>query len=143
MPPLRDDDRIADDSFLLPALLPKWSIVKGGRERPTSDSLLDSNFENSCFIEEELSIAEVQLLFPGLKLARLPVSVVRREGFALERRPEEAPVGCLKPEAHVVIGPLLALERGDYERCARHIVKDPTVQVIHPVDPDVPALPDA
>jgi hypothetical protein len=135
MPPLLDDERIAGDAFLLRALLPKWSIVKAGRERPTSDSLLDSNFENSCFVEGELSVAQVQLMFPGLKLARLPVSVVRREGFALERRPEEAPPGCPAPEAHLVIGPLRELERGDYEGRARRIVKDPSVQVIAPPQP--------
>jgi hypothetical protein len=132
MPPSREDDQIGNDLFLLRVLWPKWGVVKGGRERPTSDSLLDSNFENSCFVKSDLPVSEVQLLFPDKKIARLPVYVVRRESFAIERRPDEAPPGCVEPRAHVVIGPLAALQRGDYERCARNIVKDAAVQVIAP-----------
>jgi len=44
MPPSRDDTDIRNDSVLLRVLPPKWVTVKGGRERPSSDSLLDSNF---------------------------------------------------------------------------------------------------
>jgi len=132
MPPSRDDVQIGNDLFVLRVLWPKWTAVKGGRERPTSDSLLDSNFENSCFVEGELSVADVQQLFPMLKIARIPVSVLRREGFAIERRPNEAPPGCPVSEAHVVVGPLSELSRGDYERIARNVVKDAAVKVIEP-----------
>lgn len=135
MPPAGDDDRITGDRYLLRALLPRWLTIKVGRERPTSDSLLDSSFENSCFIEDEITVAQVQGLFPGLKLARIPVELVRRHHFAVERRPNEAPQGCPVPDAHVVIGPLQVARWGDYERSARNIVKDPVVQLIPPNPP--------
>jgi len=132
MPPARDDPGIGDDVSLLRVLYPKWTTVKGGRERPTSDSLLDSNFENSCFVDGEIEINELQGLFPGLKIARIPAAVVRREGFLVERRPVEAPPGCTVPDSHVIVGPAAALERGDYERAARNIVKDRSVTLIYP-----------
>src|SRR6266576_2895458 len=111
MPPSRDDPEISDETALLRVLLPKWSVVKAGRERPTSDSLLDSNFENSCFVEGEITIEEVQELFPNLKVARLRTGLVRREGFVVERRPTEAPPRCSNPQSHVVIGPPTPIER--------------------------------
>jgi len=124
MPPFRDDPEISDNTSLLRVLLPKWSTIKGGRERPTSDSLLDSNFENSCFIEGEITVGEIQQLFPDLKIARLTAALIRREGFAIERRSNESPPNCSNPNSHVVIGPVIPIERGPYERAARNIVKD-------------------
>ena len=60
MPPSRDDLEISDDASLLRVLLAKWITMKSGRQRPTSDSLMDSNFENSCFVEGEITLIEVQ-----------------------------------------------------------------------------------
>jgi len=132
MPPSRDDLEIPNDASLLRVLLPKWSTIKGGRERPTSNSLLDSNFENSCFVEGEITIEELQLLFPNLKVARLRVALIRQQGFAIERRPNEAPLDCTNPNAHVVVGPTAPIERGQYERAARNIVKHASVEVLNP-----------
>jgi hypothetical protein len=137
MPPSRDDPEILDGASLLRALHPKWCTSKGGRERPTTDSLQDSNFENSCFIEGEITVAEVQSLFPRLKLARLSARLVRREGFAIERRPNEAPDLCTKPDAHVVVGPKIPIDRGPYERAARQIVKDSSVEILNPPDDEI------
>jgi hypothetical protein len=79
MPPSRDDPGISDEASLLRVLLPRWSVVKSGRERPTTDSLMDSNFENSCFVEAELGVEELQQLFPTLKIARLRAGLARRK----------------------------------------------------------------
>jgi len=135
MPPSRDDLEISDNTVLMRVLLPKWLTSKGGRERPTSDSLLDSNFENSCFIEGEVALEEIQRLFPNLKIARLRAGLFRREGFAIERRPDEAPPLCSRPNSHVVVGPQVAIERGPYENAARKIVKDLSVEIVNPPSP--------
>jgi hypothetical protein len=131
MPP-QDDLRISDETVLIRILLPKWSTIKNGRERPTSDSFLDSNFENSCFIEAEITMNEIHDLFPGMKVARLSCLLVRGVGFGIERRPEEAPEGCSRPEAHVVVGPPAPIDRGAYERAARTIVRDNSVVIVNP-----------
>lgn len=129
MPP-SNDDQITDGTLVLRALLPKWSVVKQSRERPTTDSLTDSTFENSCFIAEEITLTEIHVLFPDLKIAVIPVRVLREHGFAIERRPDEAPPGCTVPQSHVVVGPTRAVNRGLYENAARRIVKDTAVRVI-------------
>ena len=132
MPPAEDDQEIPDAAVLLRVLPAKWVTTKGGRERPTSDSMLDSNFENSCFIDGEIGEAELRTLFPECKIARIAASVVRREGYAIERRPTESPEHCSNPRAHVVTGPISPLDRGAYERAARQIVKDPSIQIMLP-----------
>jgi hypothetical protein len=132
MPPAEDDLSISDSASLLRVVLPRWVVTRDGRERPTSDSLQDSNFENSCFVEEEFPVERLQALFPGKKIARIPASVVRQAGFFIERRPGEAPAGCAVPGAHVVIGPRSEIGRGAYERAARSIVKHQAVSVIAP-----------
>jgi len=134
MPPNADDGEIGNDSYLLRVLHSSWTTLKGGRERPTSDSLLDSNFENSCFVEGEIAMDELRLLFPDKKIARIPVHLIRAHGFIIERRPLEAPNECTVPESHVVIGPQDQIQRGEYERMARTIVKSATVSVIDPSD---------
>lgn len=132
MPPSLDDTSVRDDQALLRVLLPKWFTTKGGRPRPTSDSLTDSNFENSCYVEGEMSLEELRTLFPGLRIARIPVALLRQEHFAIERRSDEAPEGCSAPDSHVVVGPIRDFDRGRYERSARAIVRDPSVQVFDP-----------
>jgi hypothetical protein len=93
---------------------------------------MDSNYENSCFIEGEISLEELKALpmFDGRKIARIPVRLLRAEGFWLERRPEEAPQNCSNPIAHLVCGPPDAPMRGIYEAKARRIVKSVEIEII-------------
>jgi hypothetical protein len=130
MPPAQDDYSISNERTLFRILWPQWSTLKDGQARPTSDSLQDSNFENSCFVEGEISLEELRSLFPGLKIARIPTELLRGQGFAIERRPAEAPSGCTAPNAHVVVGPTTVLGRKEYERRARAIVRNSAVTII-------------
>jgi len=131
MAPTHDDHEITNNHFVLRVLLAKWLTTKGGRERPTSESMKDSNQEISCFIEGEIPLAELFQLFEYRKIARIPVSVLRTAGYAIERRPTEAP-NCSNPEAHVVVGPIPILRRNDYERASRRIVTDEQVTILAP-----------
>lgn len=72
----------------------------------------------------------MRVLFNGRKIARIPVSLLRAEGFWLERRPEEAPDGCTVPTSHLVCGPPDAPARGIYEAKARRIVNSLEVEVL-------------
>jgi hypothetical protein len=130
MPPAKDDPSIGEDDNVLRVLWPNWVTAKGGRERPTSDSLQDSNFENSCFVEDEISLEELRSLFDGKKIARIPVRLLRAEGYWLERRPGEAPANCTNPASHLVCGPPDAPVRGVYEGKARRIVKSLDVVIL-------------
>lgn len=130
MPPEEDDLSIASDASVLRVLHVRWTTVKGGRERPTTDSLLDSNFENSCFLEGEISLDELRELFDGKKIARIPVRLLRAEGFWLERRPGEAPLRCTKPASHFVCGPPDRPTRGVYEAKARRIVRSEEIELL-------------
>jgi hypothetical protein len=137
MAPRHDDPSIANDVTVLRLLHEKWTTMKGGRERPTTDSLTDSSFENSCFVEGEIPFDELVALFPGKKIARIPVRLLRSEGYSLERRPDEAPENCSCPSSHVVCGPLNAIVRGVYEAMARRVVKSPETTILPPA-PFVP-----
>lgn len=145
MPPHEDDRAINNDQRLWRAL-PNWITAKDGRERPKSESLTDSSYENSCFVEGEITLEEIvafllagaqqqedamlmKLIEEGLPFALLPVGVVREAGFIVERRPEEAD-GCANPNAHVVVGPAAEIRRKDYERSAKKIVKHEAVTII-------------
>ncbi len=130
MPPHTDALDIRGEQYLLRVLRPKWTIFISGRERPTKESLTDTNYENSCFVEGEISREEIAGLFPGLRLARLPVHVVREAGFILERRPEEAPEGCSVPSSHVVTGPSTEIRRLEYEKQAKRIVTNEGVTIL-------------
>jgi hypothetical protein len=130
MPPRHDDPGLANDGYVLRVLLDRWVTTKGGRERPTSDSFLDSNFENSCFVEGEISQNELRLLLGDRRIARVPVRVIREAGYWLERRADEAPPGCSHPDSHLVCGPPQDIARGPYEKAARSIVKSPDVEVL-------------
>jgi len=130
MPPRHDDPGLADDAYVLRALHDTWVTTKGGRERPSSNSFLDSNFENSCFLESEISQDEVRLLTGRSKIARVPIRVLRAAGYWLERRADEAPPGCAHPESHLVCGPPKEIDRGPYEKAARSIVKSPDVETL-------------
>jgi hypothetical protein len=130
MPPAEDDLRISPEGAVLRVLHERWVTFKGGRERPTTDSLMDSNYENSCFIEGEISLEELHVLFPGRKIARIPVWLLRQEGYWLERRPDEAPEACTNPAAHIVCGPPDSPTRGNYEAKARRIARSPDVRIL-------------
>jgi hypothetical protein len=130
MPPRHDDPGLADDAYVLRVLHERWVTTKGGRERPTSDSFLDSNFENSCFLESEISVDDLRLLLGNGRIARIPIRVIRHAGYWLERRPDEAPLGCTHPESHLVCGPPQEIERGAYERASRSIVRSPEIQML-------------
>ena len=145
MPPHEDDQAINNDQRLWRAL-PNWTTAKEGRERPKSEALTDSSYENSCFVEGEITLEEVvafllagaqqqedeilmKLIEQGLPFAVLPVGLIREAGFILERRPEEAE-GCANPNAHVVVGPPEEIRRKEYERAAKKIVKHETVTIV-------------
>jgi hypothetical protein len=130
MPPANDDPKIGADERVLRVLHSTWVTTKDGRERPTSDSLKDSNYENSCFLEGEVSLDELRTLFGGRKIARIPVRLLRAEGYWLERRPEEAPENCTNPASHLVCGPPDAPKRGIYEAKARRIVKSEEIEIL-------------
>lgn len=134
MPPARNDGTLRDEQFLLRVLRPEWVKLEGNRERPTSDCFTDSNQENSCFIEDEITVGEIGHLFPGRKLARIPVAAVRAEGYFIERRPgpEDVPPGCTNPQAHVIAGPPEMLPRKEYQRRSRRIVTHHNVTVLSP-----------
>lgn len=145
MPPHDDDAGISDQTYVLRAL-PNWVTLDNGRERPKSEAFFDSSFENSCFVEGEISIDDIvafllaharreedhrliEQIEKGLAFARIPVSVIRANGFIIERRPDEAP-GCANPAAHVVVGPPAEIRRKVYERAAKAIVKHPQTAII-------------
>jgi hypothetical protein len=130
MSPLTDDPTIGSEGAVLRVLHERWTITRDGRTRPTSDSMLDSNRENSCFLESEISLEELRTLFGGRKIARIPVAVVRANGYSLERRPGEAPEGCSSPASHVVCGPPETDSRKDYERKAKAIVTSSDVSIL-------------
>lgn len=132
MPPGSDDTTINSDNCVYRVLHDRWVTTKGGRTRPTTDSLTDSNFENSCFVGGEISLEELHRLYPGKKVARIPVSVMRGQGYWLERRPDEAPEGCTVPTSHVVCGPSDSPVRGVYEAKARQIVKSELIIIVEP-----------
>jgi len=134
MPP-KEDDRpsIPDDRRLVRvAIRESWIQVdkNTGQLRPTSDSLLESNFEASCFIQGEVPIEEIQRLFPQKRLYIVTAGVLREAGFFIERRPDEAPDGLSRPEAHVVVGPPTEIARNNYTRSCRAVVKNPAIEII-------------
>lgn len=130
MPPRSDAIDIGSEQYLLRVLKPQWIVLENGRHRPTSDALTDSNYENSCFVEGEITLEELRGLFPGNKFAKIPVLVIREAGFFIQRVPEEAPAGCSNPHSHVHIGPPEVVRRLEYQRQAKKIVKHPNVSII-------------
>jgi hypothetical protein len=132
MAPAFDDIAVRDEQFLIRVLRPEWIQIKESREQPTSESFTDSNQENSCFIEGEIPLEEIRRLFPGSRVARIPVAVVRGVGYSIERRPQpgETPPGISNPNAHVVVGPPQELGRKEYQRRSRAIVRDERVTIL-------------
>src|ERR1700737_891477 len=105
---LQDDGTIAADAVLFRELLrtPNWTTNKDGTHRPPSLAFYTSDHEISYFVDTPGVLAEVQRLFPNHEIARIPASVIRGVGFAIERRPAECPPGYrCDPASHAVAGP--------------------------------------
>lgn len=134
MPPNADDKAtIPNESNLIRvAIRDSWIQVdkNTGLLRPTSDSLLESNFEASFFVEGEVTVEEIQHLFPQKRLYLVTASILREVGFWLERRPDEAPEGLSRPEAHIVAGPPTEIQRNVYTRSCRNVVKNPAIRIV-------------
>jgi hypothetical protein len=130
MAPRLDDPDIADGAFVLRALHDKWVVMKEGQERPRSDSFTDSTYENSFFIEGEISADELRQLTGFTRIVRVPVRLLRAVGYLVERRPDEAPDGCTRPESHVVAGPPETMTRKQYERASRSIATSPEIELV-------------
>jgi hypothetical protein len=90
----------------------------------------------SYFIDVPGMLTELNRIFPGSEIARVPALVVRTVGFAIERRPDECPEDFQCDRAcHVVAGPPAELTRLEFQRKARNIAKDPSVTIIHAEPP--------
>lgn len=133
-----DDQTIPADATLLRVLLknPNWTVNDEGRLRPASLAFFSTTQEISYFIEEPGVTAEVCRIFPDHKIARVPASVIRENGLAIERRPGECPPDFqCNHDCHVIAGPAAEITRKEYERRARRIAKHPQVAVIEPGAP--------
>jgi hypothetical protein len=135
--PLQDDQTIAPDAVLLRVLRndPNWTRIDGGQIRPTKLAFFSVNQEISYFVDGPGMCAELERIFPGNKVARIPVSVIREQGFAIERRPGECPEDfqCDRG-SHVVAGPVTEMTRNLHQRHARCIANHPEVIVMGPAD---------
>ena len=107
--------------------------TKGDRTRPSSESLSDSNRENSCFLLGIPTVADLSTLFPEAPaFARIPSQVLRQNGFGIERRPNECPAAYIgNPDDHVVVGPVEDVSKREYIRRAERIVRDPAVEIVY------------
>jgi hypothetical protein len=132
---LQDDGTIAGNTVLLRVLDrdPNWTTNKGGRYRPASLAFYSSDQEISYFIDGPDVLAEVQRIFPNHEIAKVPASVVRGVGFAIERRPAECPSDFrCDPAVHVVAGPVTEIKRAEHQKKAGSIAKDPGVTIVQP-----------
>lgn len=129
--PIRNDAAIPDGAILWRVLIEKWVTTKQGRTRPTSDSFLDSTRENSCFISGGCTLEERRRLFPEAhRFAQFPASILRENGFGLERRPLECPPDYPgDPADHLVVGPTEEITWNEYVRRAKRIVTHPDMAV--------------
>ena len=130
---IQNDPTIPDQAVLLRVLRNDWITKKGGRRRPASFAFFSTQQEVSYFLEEPGIIAELQRMFPGNEITRVPASVIRKAGFAIGRRPDECPKDFqCDPACHVVAGPAQEIQRDELERCARAIARDDSVSIIEP-----------
>lgn len=138
---LVDDATIANSATLLRVLRKGigWTTTdKDGRYRPTSAAFFSTNQEISYFLEAPGILAQLQQIFPGCEIARIPASVIRGTGSVIERRPAECPPNFHGDHAcHVVAGPNTATARNELEKRARTIAKHPAVAII-PAQPEPP-----
>jgi hypothetical protein len=132
--PLLDDATIPPEAVLFRVLYKNWTTTdKVGRRRPSSIAFFSTEQEISYFIDGPGILAELRRLFPGNEIARVPVSVLRGEGFAIERRPTECgeDFRCDR-NSHVVAGPTTEIRRNDYQKRAGRIAKHLDVSILHP-----------
>jgi hypothetical protein len=130
-----DDPGIPDETVVLRVLLEGWISETNNRIRPNSLAFLDSNYDNSGFISNSVSLAELQRLFPGQPVAGVPVAVIRRNGFAVECRPNECPEDYRgNRDDHVVVGTPEPCGRKEYQRKSQSIVKDPSVIMLRLIE---------
>jgi hypothetical protein len=137
--PLLDDGTILADAVLLRVLPhPGWITNKGGIRRPSSIAFYEAYGEVSYFLDGPGVVAELRRIFKDAEIARVPVQVIRAIGFAIERRPDECPIGfrCDRSN-HVVAGPAQQMDRNVYEKLARSIAKQPAVTIID-CEPETP-----
>jgi|SRR5579863_3102513 len=131
--PLQDDQTIAPDAVLLRVIpnYPNWTAIEGGRVRPTSLAFFSDNQEISYFIDGPGMRTELGRIFSGNNAALVPASVVREQGFAIERRPGECPEDfrCDR-SSHVVAGPVAEMARKAHQGLARRIARHPEVTII-------------
>lgn len=131
--PVIDDGTIPANASLLRVLVPEWITNKGGTRRAASLAFLSTEQEVSYFIEAEGILAEVQRIFPGHEIARVPVAVMRGAGLAIERRPDECPAEFHGDHTcHVIGGPNADVTRNEFERRARLVAKHQDVTIIPP-----------
>ena len=131
--PLTDDQTVAADSVLLRVLRHGWTTTKDGRCRPASLAFFSTDQEISYFVEGPDVIIELWRIFPGHKIARIPASVIRAQGFVIERRPAECPAELQCDHAsHVVAGPAAEITRNEFQRRAGSIAKHIQVSIIEP-----------
>jgi hypothetical protein len=140
--PLQDDQSISGNAVLFRVLQdPNWTTYKGGRRRPSSLAFYEAHGEVSYFVDTPGMLSELHRIFPGREIARVPASVVRQQGFAIERRPNECPddFQCDRT-CHVVAGPTSEIQRLEFQRRARTIAthQDVTIIPAEPMEPDKP-----
>lgn len=144
--PLRDDETISADAILLRVLLsdPNWTTNKGGRHRPSSLAFFSADQEVSYFLDGPGMLPELHRIYPGLEIARVPASLMRGVGFAIERRPAECPEDFRCDRAsHVVAGPNTEVTRIEFQKSAGSIAKHLDVTIVSPElpGPREPTLP--
>src|SRR5229473_5533395 len=108
---VQDDQTVHDDAILYRVLDddPDWRTTKGDRYRPSNLAFYEATGEVSYFVESPGMLPELERIFPGQEIASVRASVLRSAevNFAIERRPNEVPVGFrCDPANHVVAGPV-------------------------------------
>lgn len=134
MPPLYDDDSIAPDQMLIRALRPGWTAPRAnGSERPNRLAFTDGTQETSCFIDNEINLAEIRRLFPGDKICRFRAAAVRAAGFVIMRKPEDCPADFAgEPTHHLVIGPEAEIRKKELMKRGDLIALSPDSEVLPP-----------
>jgi len=135
MPPLHDDETIDPDQSLLRALRPGWTALRDdGAERPNRLAFTDGSQETSCFIDNEVNLAELRRLFPDAKICRFRARHARAVAFVLERKPSDCPDGFAgDPTHHLVIGPAMEISKRDLMRRGDTLCKMEGIEILPPL----------
>jgi hypothetical protein len=90
--------------------------------------------ESSCYVANEVNLAELRRMFPGQKIAKFRAQIVRDAQCVIERKPDECPLDFRGDRReHVVIGPARELSRGPYFKRAEEIAHTPGIEILPPV----------